>query len=495
MIDVNNDIGTAAVSPLDLSLEQLLSEQVRDWMRGDCKPFKCYLERQASLAVEPESIIELSINQEIVLRQRRRGDSPKPEDYLNDYPNLAEPLSELFDVYDAISFPTELRQPVGIPPANQGTLEAQSLDWAPQIPGYRIERVLGSGGMGIVYLADELALKRKVALKFLRHGKKDDSGHRARLEREAAAVAKCQHPNLVQIFQIGEHACELYLALEYVEGVNLAKALAGIPHPPPEAAKLVEKLARAVDHAHSRGVVHRDLKPANVLLTTEGEPKITDFGLARLEDKSTRTEVGSFVGTLAYMAPEQASAGEAEVGAPADIHALGVILYESLSGRPPYRADTPEKILEQLLFQAVAPPSSHQPEIPRDLEAICLKCLEKTPSHRYATAAELAEDLRRFLDGRPTLARPVRPVVRIWRWSRRNPTLAAVSGLLAVTVIVAVSTILGLMYRHNLQLRGEVARTRAKDAESRRNYQQARGPRSTRCSRASMTPASLAPSR
>jgi tRNA A-37 threonylcarbamoyl transferase component Bud32/tetratricopeptide (TPR) repeat protein len=472
MIDEKNDTATAAVSPLGLSLEQLLSEQVRDWMRGDCRPFRFYLERQASFPAEPESIIEL-INQEIVLR-RRGGDTPTLEDYLSDYPDLAEPLSQLFEVYNAISFSTELRAPALVPLTNDGASEACALDGLPHVPGYRIERVLGSGGMGVVYLADELSLKRKVALKFLRQGNQDDSGHRARLEREAAAVAKCQHPNLVQIFHIGEYQSKLYLALEYVDGLTLAKALAGIPQPTHEAAKLVEKLARAVDHAHSRGVVHRDLKPANVLLTAEGEPKITDFGLARMEDNSTRTEVGGFVGTLAYMAPEQAGPGSAVVGAPADIHALGVILYESLTGQPPYRAETPGEIVQKVLFEPVVPASFRRPEVPRDLDAICLKCLEKVPSHRYATAAELAEDLRRFLDGRPTLARPVRPAVRAWRWCRRNPKLAAVSATLAATVLIAAAAFIVQTYRHNIQLLAEVKRTAAKAAESSRNYQQAR---------------------
>ena len=417
-------------------------------------------------------IIEL-INQEIVLR-RRRGDAPRPEDYLIDHPDLAEPISHLFDVYNAISFPTELRPHPVVSLTNAAGAVARALDRAPCIPGYEIECLLGSGGMGIVYLANEVALKRKVALKVLRGGSHEVSGHGGRLEREAAAAAKCQHPNLVQIFHVGECQGELYLSLEYVDGFNLAQSFAGIPQPARGVATLVEKLARAVDHTHSRGVVHRDLKPANVLLTKDGEPKITDFGLARLDDSSTRTEVGTFVGTLAYMAPEQASGGRVEVGAPADIHALGVILYESLTGRPPYRAEIPEKILQKLLFESVVPPSNLEPEIPPDLEAICLKCLEKNPSHRYATAAELAEDLRRFLDGRPTLARPVGAAVRLWRWSRRNPKLGIVSGSLAATVLVAISAIVGLTYRHNLQLRTEVARTRAKETDSRRNYQEAR---------------------
>jgi len=316
--------------------------------------------------------------------------------------------------------------------------------------------------------------KRKVALKILRYGAHDDPGHRVRFEREAAAAAKCQHPNLVQIFEIGEHLGEFYLALEYVEGGTLAKAMAGVPQPPREAATLVEKLARAIDHVHGRGVVHRDLKPANVLLTKEGEPKITDFGLARLDDSSTRTEVGTMLGTLAYMAPEQASSGPVDVGAPADIHAIGAILYEALTGRPPYRGDTAEKTLQKILFDEVVPPSILQPETPRDLEAICLKCLEKAPKHRYATAVELAEDLRRYLDGRPTIARPVRFWERSWRWCRRNPKLATVSTSLAATVLIAVAAFIGLTYRHNIQLRAEVKRTEAKAAESRRNYQEAR---------------------
>jgi eukaryotic-like serine/threonine-protein kinase len=327
--------------------------------------------------------------------------------------------------------------------------------------------------MGIVYLASDQTLPRKVALKLLRHGATDDPGHRVRLEREAAAAAKCQHPNLVQIFEIGEYQGELYLALEYVEGETLAKFMAGEPQAARDAAALAEKLARAVDYVHRQGVIHRDLKPANVLLTTAGEPKIADFGLARLDDSSTRTEEGTLVGTLAYMAPEQASSRSGDVGAATDIHAVGAILYEALTGRPPYRGDTAEKTLQKILFDDVVRPSSFQPETPRDLEAICLKCLEKAPSHRYETAVELAEDLRRYLDGKPTVARPVKLWERSWRWCRRNPKLAAVSAALAATILLAASAFTGLTYRHNLRLRDEISRTQARAAEARRSYQEA----------------------
>lgn len=343
-----------------------------------------------------------------------------------------------------------------------------------ELPGYSIESVLGSGGMGIVYLANEVALERKVAIKVLRDRFGDDPRARDRFQREAAAVAKCQHPNLVQIFQVGEHENDPYLVLEYVEGDTLAKFLDGEPKPPHAAAVMVEKLARAIAHAHGRGVVHRDLKPSNVLVDRDGEPRISDFGLARLDDRSTRTEEGCLPGTPAYMAPEQVSSKYGEVGPPADIHALGVILYEALTGRIPYRADTLEGTLSRILCDQAEPPSKHEPGIPRDLEAICLKCLEKRPNHRYMAAVELAEDLRRFLDGRPTLARPLTPWVRGWRWCARNPWVALASTALAATVFVSVSAFVVQTHRHNVQLQTEIERTAAKAKDARRNYQEAR---------------------
>jgi tRNA A-37 threonylcarbamoyl transferase component Bud32 len=430
MIDSRSDPSAVASDTLDSCLEQLLSDQVRDWLGGDCRQVRLYLERQPALIGQTDAMLEL-INQEIVLR-RRNGDAPRLDDYLSDFPDLSGPLSRLFDIHDAISLPVRDQALAAECDAEDGESAAGAGGRLPHIAGYKVERVVGSGGMGVVYLADDETLKRKVALKILRYGFHDDTAHRGRFEREAAAAAKCQHPNLVQIFEIGEHLGEYYLALEYVEGETLATAMAGVPQPPRDAAALMEKLARALDHMHGRGVVHRDLKPANVLLTKDGEPKITDFGLARLDDSMTRTELGTLMGTLAYMAPEQASGGSAEVGPAADIHALGAVLYEALTGRPPYRSSTPEKTLQKILFESVVPPSSFQPGIPRDLEAICLKCLEKAPNHRYATAVELAEDLRRYMDGRPTLARPLRSMTRLWRWSRRKPWVAGFFLLLSL---------------------------------------------------------------
>ncbi len=283
-----------------------------------------------------------------------------------------------------------------------------------------------------------MRLNRKVALKLLLEGSQDDPIHRARFEREAAAVARCQHPHLVHIHEIGKHEENYYLALEYVDGGTLARVLAGAPQSPRFAATLVETLARAIDHAHIQGVVHRDLKPANILMTPDGQPKITDFGLAKLKDSSTQTTERTVLGTLAYMSPEQVRGESAAIGPGVDIHALGCILYETLTGRPPYRAETPEQILHAILNDEVVRPSLRKRGVPRNLEAICLKCLEKDARHRYATAADLAEDLRCFLDGRPTTARPASAVERASRWCRRKPWAAAFLAALAVGVVASI---------------------------------------------------------
>jgi len=471
MIEPKIAAGSPTTSGLELTLEQLLCEQVADWIRGDCQPAMAYVKREPALRGRGDALLEL-ITQEIVLRQRC-GDVARLEEYQIDFPELSAQLSELFDLNGAIAQPGPLRDPSATLPLAGRTPGVGKPDRFPAIAGFRIERILGSGGMGIVYLAKSLALERKVALKLMHPDGFDDPEKRIRFEREAAAAAKCQHPNLVQIFSVGEYEGELYLALEYVEGVTLARHLAGSPQDPREAAALVEKLARAIDHAHRRDVIHRDLKPANVLMTTEGEPKITDFGLARLDGNSTRTELGALLGTLAYMAPEQARGGAVAVGAATDIHGLGAILYEALTGRPPYRADNPAQVLQKILFEDLVPPSVHQPRIPSDLEAVCLKCLQKAPEHRYRSAVELAEDLRRFLDERPILARRSGIVERSWRWSRRNPKLASVSAVLAATVCLAATAFMVVIYRHDVALRAENLRTRNKEADARRNYHEA----------------------
>jgi serine/threonine-protein kinase len=296
----------------------------------------------------------------------------------------------------------------------------------PRIPGYEVQAVLGRGGMGVVYQARHLRLNRPVALKMMLAGAYAGPHERARFQREAEAVAGLRHENIVRVYDVGDHDGRPYFTMEYIEGGSLAQKLRGTPQPARQAAALVATLAGAVQAAHACGIVHRDLKPANILLTADGAPKISDFGLARrLEGGAGLTHSGVPVGTPSYMAPEQARGQTQAIGPGVDVYALGAILYELLTGRPPFRAATAAETMQQVIFQEPAPPSRLNDKVPRDLETICLKCLQKEPERRYASAAALADDLRRFGEGRPIQARPVGWAERSWRWVRRNPTAAA----------------------------------------------------------------------
>jgi WD40 repeat protein len=288
--------------------------------------------------------------------------------------------------------------------------------------------------MGVVYRARHVRLDRLVALKMIRAGDLADADELARFADEARAVARLQHPHVVQVYEIGEHDGRPFFSLEYVAGGSLARRLAGTPQPARDAAALVETLARAMHHAHRQGIVHRDLKPANVLLSADGMPKIADFGLAKRLEDAGRTRAGAVLGTPSYMAPEQAS-GAKDVGPPADVYALGALLYECLTGRPPFRAPTVPETLEQVRTQEPVPPRQLQPTVPRDVETICLKCLRKEPARRYAGAEPLADDLRRFLDGGPIQTRPVGGAERLWRWYRRDPVLANLLVLLVLLLL------------------------------------------------------------
>ena len=322
----------------------------------------------------------------------------------------------------------------------------------PAMPGFEILHVLGKGGMGIVYLARQAGLNRLVALKMILAGAHAGSLERQRFRLEAEAVARLQHPGIVQVYQIGEHDGMPFLVLEYVPGGPLSRHLAGQPQPPDLAAAWMAALAAAVQHAHEHGIVHRDLKPGNILLAfsdasqkrpNEWVPKITDFGLAKAvtgagEVGDSPTVSGAVLGTPSYMAPEQAEGRTREVGPAADVYALGAILYELLTGRPPFRADNALNTLRQVVESEPAGPRVLNPGVPRDLEVICLKCLRKEPARRYASARDLADDLGRYRRGEPIHARPVGPLERGWRLARRNP---AISGLIAA---VFVSLLLGL---------------------------------------------------
>jgi len=293
---------------------------------------------------------------------------------------------------------------------------------------------LGRGGMGIVYRAVQTSLNRPVALKMtLAHIPATDE-YLERFKKEAESYAELNDRHFVQIYEFGESKGRPYMALEFVQGGSLEQYRQGEPQLVEFSAKLVETLARTMHKAHAAGLVHRDLKPHNVLLTPEGMPKITDFGLVKRQNQeSEMTEQGRVMGTASYMAPEQ-SRGQ-EVGPPADTHALGAILYCLLTGRPPFLAATVYDTIIQVRNEAPVAPSRLRPGVPADLETICLKSLEKEPAKRYSSAAELAGDLRRYLEGRPIVARPVSPAERSWRWAKRNPWLAGLGTSVAVLLV------------------------------------------------------------
>jgi serine/threonine-protein kinase len=300
----------------------------------------------------------------------------------------------------------------------------------PRISGYRVEAHLGRGGMGIVYKARHLRLNRSVALKMLLAGAYASPMERERFLREAEAVAGLRHPNIVQVYDVGDHDGRPYFTMEYVEGGSLAQKLMAAPQPPHLAAALMATLAEAVQVAHQGGIVHRDLKPANILLTVDGTPKIADFGVARHFDTgSGLTRTGDRIGTPSYMAPEQAIGKAHLTGPSVDIYSLGAILYELLTGRPPFRGETAVETELQVIKQDPVPPSRLNARAPRDLETICLKCLRKEPERRYPSAAALADDLQRFQRCEAIAARPVSLLERIGKWVKRRPAVAALVGV------------------------------------------------------------------
>jgi serine/threonine-protein kinase len=340
-------------------------------------------------------------------------------------------LRQLEQDVDAIFPSAELRDCAG--PAPPATAEL------PRISGYDVQAVLGRGGMGVVYRARHLRLDRPVALKMLLAGPFARPQELERFQREAEAVAGLRHANIVQLYDAGDLEGRPYFTMELVEGGSLAQKIAGMPQPArPFAARLMQ-VAQAVEFAHQSGIVHRDLTPANILLAIDGTPKVTDFGLARrLEGGGGLTLSGVPMGTPSYMAPEQARGDKGAVGPATDVYALGAILYEMLTGRPPFRAETSSGTLQQVLQEDPVPPSRLNLQVPRDLATICLKCLSKEPQRRYASAAALAEDLGRFLRGESIAARRAGALEHLARWAWRSPAAAA---LLAVTLLVATTVL------------------------------------------------------
>jgi hypothetical protein len=315
-----------------------------------------------------------------------------------------------------------------------------------QVPGFEILEEVGRGGMGLILKARQSQPRRIVALKMLHGGAFALPESRARFVAEAEAVAKLQHPNIVQLHAAGEVEGHPYLVMEYIDGGTLADRLAGKPLPWRQAAELLERLARAADYAHRKGIIHRDLKPSNVLFATGDEPKIVDFGLAKEIEAAVsvaaagpRTRTGALLGTPAYMAPEQAQANRGPIGPAADVYALGAVLYECLTGQRPFAADATVDLLVKVVSEEPVPPRRLAPGIPADLETICLKCLAKLPAARYESAQALADDLRALLDGAPIAARPPGALERFGRWLKRRQEIAyLIGGAAAAVVVVAV---------------------------------------------------------
>lgn len=314
----------------------------------------------------------------------------------------------------------------------------------PRIPGYDVLRIIDQGGMGVVYEARQLKPSRTVALKMISNARAGPKAI-ARFRTEAEAAARLLHPNFVQIFQVDEVKGRPFFSMEYVTGGSLAQLLTRETLTPRKSAELVETLAKAAHFAHEHGIVHRDLKPGNVMLAADGTPKIADFGLAkRLDDDSAQTHTGEILGTPSYMAPEQAEGKKELIGPATDVYALGAILYELLAGRPPFQGISPLDSLRQVVANEPTPPSRFAVGVPRDLEAICLKCLEKSPGQRYTSAHALADDLRRFLHGQPVTARHIGPIRRAGKAARRHPQAVALALALFVLACVGLGYLIAL---------------------------------------------------
>jgi WD40 repeat protein/tRNA A-37 threonylcarbamoyl transferase component Bud32 len=395
---------------------------------------------ERTLPLPPSSAGNAGTEQEVTLE--RPSAAPKPPD----------------DSRTAVLPQSESSRPQGTPAASSPANGA----------GYEILGELGRGGMGVVYKARQLRLNRLTALKMVLAGGHASRQDLDRFQAEAQAVAHLRHPNIVQIYEVGERDGRPFFSLEYVEGGSLQKKLDGTPLDARAAARLTETLAQAMHYAHGQGIVHRDLKPANVLLTADGTPKITDFGLAKsLGDDSGRTGSGAILGTPSYMAPEQAGGKAKDVGPTADVYALGAMLYEMLAGRPPFRGQSVLDTLQQVQNVEPVAPRRLQPRVPRDLETICLRCLHKEPHRRYTSAQALAEDLQRFREGKPIEARPVGLTERTYKWARRRPGMAALVAALFLSLVGGFIGIFALWLQAEGRRREAVAAMA--DAQEQRN--------------------------
>jgi hypothetical protein len=365
------------------------------------------------------------------LRAVQAGQVPDRRALLDQHPDLAEELNSFFADQDRFHCMAAPLRYTRTPAEDRDIPPGTSIRY---FGDYEILKPIARGGMGVVYRARQVSLDRPVALKMILAGQLASAEDVERFRHEARAAANLDHPHIVPIYEVGEHDGQQYFSMKLIDGTSLAQRTANSTMDPKTAAMILAKVARAVHHAHQHGILHRDLKPGNILLDAQGEPYVADFGLAkRVDGAGPYSRSGTIVGTAGYMPPEQARAAKSLTTA-ADVYGLGAILYELLTGRPPFRADTEVDTILQVLEREPARPRALNPQIDRDLETICLKCLEKAPGQRYASALALAEDLENWLAGRTIQARPSGPGTRLWKWARRSPAQAT---LLVVFILWA----------------------------------------------------------
>ncbi len=426
-------------------LQEILDEQSACWGRGERRLAEEFLEHLPAAGDSPDAAMDV-IYQEVLLR-RSRGEQPELEEYIRRFPLFKDQLTRQFAIDHVMRTTEETLELPGTTDGGASATQPGGSAVAPLVapahsvearlfPPYDVITLIGRGGMGVVYKAKDTRLGRVVAIKTITDHDAAGPEQLGRFLDEARVAGRLQHPNIVTIHEIGEHKGRPYLVLEFVDGFDLKKRLAEKPMSARDAAALLETLASAVHAAHNAGIVHRDLKPSNILMTADGVPKVADFGLAKLlQSDSGRTESGQIVGTPSYMAPEQAEGRSKNVGPTADIYALGAILYESLTGRPPFLGDTQMETIRLVCTTEPVAPRELRPDIPRDLETICLKCLQKESGRRYPDVLALGEDLRRFRAEEPILARPISGTERVWRWCLRNKRVASLSAAVALLVL------------------------------------------------------------
>jgi serine/threonine protein kinase len=426
-------------------LSALRADQSERWQRGERVRAESYLEQYPELAGDPEAVLRL-IQQEVLLRLGS-GERPALDEYLERFAPHADPIRQAWAHLHMANPELASRDPDSTA-SEAHTLASPHRGAKPlSLPGFELFEELGKGGMGVVLRARDVALDQPRAIKLIRAGAFAGEEARQRFHTEAKATARLDHPGVVRIFSFGEHDEVLFICMELLPGGSLQARLCQGPLGIREAAELVRQLALAVQHAHDKGVLHRDLKPANILLSGDGTPRVSDFGLAKLldaDDGLTRT--GAIMGTASYMAPEQAEGRTDTTGERTDVYSLGAILYECLIGKPPFKAESRARTLELVKNQPPTPPGRLRAAVPRELASICLKCLEKSPEQRYDSAAGLAEDLERWLRGLPTVARPPSRIRRLGRALRRSARIWSLT--LFAAVGLGVGAVAWLAPRH-----------------------------------------------